>query len=92
MRLVHNEKDFLNCTSRPTHVTHKIFENFFAAIHKIKTILTLNKPINVGFTVLELSKWFLYDFQYNFIKKHSEAELLFIETDILTYQIKSKDI
>ena len=34
----------------------------------------------------------MYDFQYNFIKKHFEVEQLFIETDILTYQIKSKDI
>ena len=28
----------------------------FAAIHEIKPVLTLNKPIYVGFTVLELSK------------------------------------
>ena len=92
MRLVNNEKGFLNYTSRPTHVTHKIFEKFFAAIHKIKTILTLNKPIYVGLTVLELSRWLMYDFQYNCIKKHFEAELLLTETDSLTYQIKSKDI
>ena len=29
----------------------------------------LNKPIYVGFTVLELSKWLMYDFYYDFIKK-----------------------
>ena len=39
---------------------------YFAAI---KPVLTLNKPSYVGFTVLELSKWFMYDFQCNFIKK-----------------------
>ena len=69
VRLVNNEKDFLKYTSRLTHITHKIFDKNYAAIHEIKPVLTLNKPIYVGFTVLELSKWLMYDFRYNFIKK-----------------------
>ena len=69
VRLVNNEKDFLKYTSRPTHITHKIFGKNYAAIHEIKPVLTLSKPIYVGFTVLELSKWLMYDFHYNFIKK-----------------------
>ena len=56
VRLINNEKDFLKYTSRPTHITHKIFGKNYAAIHEIKPVLTLNKPIYVGFTVLELSK------------------------------------
>ena len=55
-RLVNNEKDILKYTSRPTHVTHKIFDKSFAAIHEIKSALTHNKPIHVGFTVLGLSE------------------------------------
>ena len=90
--MVSNEKDILKNTSRPIHITHKIFDKNFAAIHEIKSILTLKKPIYVGFTVLELSKWLMYDFHYNFIKKHFDAELLFTDTDSLTYQIKSEDV
>ena len=86
------EKDFLKYTSRPIHITHKIFGKSYAAIHEIKPVLKLNKPIYVGFTVLELSKWLMYDFHYSFIKKHFDAELLFTDTDSLTYQIKSKDV
>ena len=34
----------------------------------------------------------MYDFHYNFIKKHFDAELLFTDIDSLTYEIKSKDV
>ena len=87
-RLVNNEKDFLKYTSRPTHIAHKIFGKNYAVIHEIKPVLTLNKPIYVGFTVLELSKCLMYDFQHNFIKKHFDDEFLFTDTDSLTYEIK----
>ena len=56
VRFVNNGKDFLKYTSRPTYVTHKLFDKYFAAIHEIKPVLMLNKPIYVGFTVLDLSK------------------------------------
>ena len=91
VRLVNNEKDSLKQSSRTTHITHKIFDKNYAAIHEIQPFLTLNKPVYVGFTVLELSKWLMYDFHFNFIKKHFDAELLFTDTDHLTYEVKSED-
>ena len=68
VRFINNKKYFLKYTSRPTYVTHKLFNKSFAAIHEVKPVLILNKPIYVGFTVLDLSKWLMYDFHYNFIK------------------------
>ena len=92
VRLVNNEKYFLKYTSRPTYVTHKLFDKDYVAIHEIKSVLVLNKPIYVRFTVLDLSKWMMYDFHYNFIKKNFVAELLFADTDSLAYEIKSKNV
>ena len=92
VRLTNNEKDFLKHTNRPTHISHKIFGKSYATIHEIKLVLKINKPIYVGFIVLELSKWSMHDFYYNFIKKHFDAELLFTDTDSLTYQIKSEKV
>ena len=92
VRLVNNKKDILKYTSKPTYVSHKLFNKVFAAIHKIKPVLILNKPIYVVFTVLDLSKWLMYDFHYNFIKKKFSAELMFTDTDSLTYEIKSGNV
>ena len=67
VRLVNNEIDFLKYTRRLTYITHKIFDKNYAAIDEIKPVLTLKKPTDVGFTVLELSKWLMYGFHSNFI-------------------------
>ena len=56
-----------------------MFGKHFAAIHEIKPGLILNKPIYVGFTVLDLSKW-------------NMSELLFADTDSLTYEIESENV
>ena len=92
VRLVNNAKDYLKYVSKPTFVSEKHFSENFAAIRESKPVLVLNKPICVGFTVFELSKYLMYDFHYNFIKKKFDAELLFIDTGSLTYEIKSKDV
>ena len=69
VRLISNSKKFLQYTSKPNHITYKIFAKNYAAILKIKSVLTLNKPIYVRFTVLELSKWLMHDFHFGVIKK-----------------------
>ena len=92
VEIMNNDKNYLKHTSKPTFFSPKIFDKIYAAIHEIKPILTLNKPIYAGFTVLELSKWLMYDFYYDFIKRNFNVELLLTDTDSLTYKIKSEDI
>ena len=55
-------------------------------------MLILSKPIYVGFTVLDLSKWNIYGFHYNFIGNNFNTKLLFTDTDSFTYEIKSEDV
>ena len=92
VRLVNNEKDFLKYTSKPTYISNKIFRKDYTAIHEIKPVFILNKPIYVGLTVLDLSKWKMYDFHDSFINKSFAAELLFTDTDSLTYEIISGNV
>ena len=38
VKLVNNEKDYLVCTPKPSHMSHKIFDNNLAAIRKTDTL------------------------------------------------------
>ena len=62
---------------------------------KVQT-LVLNRPIYVGFTVLELSKLHMCDFHYNHMKvKYPHADqlrLLFTDTDSLAYAVQTENI
>ena len=91
IRVVKNAKDFIRYTSRPTCINWKVFENNLAAIHEKKTSLTINKPICVGFTILEISKWEMYNFHYNFMIRKFNTRLLFTETDSLCYDLYEKN-
>ena len=92
VKLVNNAKDYVKCIRKPSFVSKKIFSKNFTAIHEIKPVLTLNKPIYVGFSVLDLSKLLMYEFHYKYIKSKFDAKLLFTDTDSLVYEIKTKDV
>ena len=45
VKLVNNSKDYVRCISKPSFVLQKIFSKTFVAIHEIKPVFTLSKPI-----------------------------------------------
>ena len=69
VRLIADKKKLIKIVSKPTYVSSKIFNENLVAVHKIKEILTLNRPAYVGMCILELSKNLMYDFHYNTIMK-----------------------
>ena len=61
--------------AKPTFKRRVKFSDELSAIHVNKTKLTLNKPIYVGFSVLDLSKHLLYDWYYKKTKKEARRKL-----------------
>ena len=78
--------------SKPNFVLQKQSRENFVAIYVIKPVLTLNKPIYVGCSILDCSKLWIYEFYYNCIKTKCNANLLFRDTDSLVYEIKTNDL
>ena len=66
VKLINDFKEYLKCVRKPNFVSQKIFDKNFNLVHTIKTVLTLNKPIYVGFCILELSKLLMYKFHYDY--------------------------
>ena len=87
------EEDFFKLMNNS--VFGKTMENLrkrFVAIHLIKPVLTLNKPVYVGFSSLDLSKLLMCEFHYKYIGSKFDANLLFTDTDSLAYEIKTEDV
>ena len=92
VKLINNSKDYLRCVSKPNFISQKIFDKNFIAVHQIKSVSTLNKPIYFAFSILEFSKLLLYKFHYDYVCNKYDAKLLFTDTDSLVYEINSKDV
>ena len=45
----------------------------------------------MGFTVLEISKWEMYNFHYDFVIRKCNTRLLFTDTDSLCYKLHEKN-
>ena len=70
---------------------HVLIGKYLKTIYEEKICLTLNKPIYVGFTVLETRKWEMYNFHYNFMIRKLNTRLSFTDTDSLCYEIHGKN-
>ena len=90
-KLVNNAKDYVKYISKPSFDSQKIVSKNFVSIHEIKPVLTLNKPIYVGFSILDLSKLLIYEF-HKYIKSKLDGSLLFTDADSLVYEIKREDV
>jgi hypothetical protein len=72
-----------------------IFSEDLVGVHIQKTKVKLNKPVYLGQTILDDSKYLMYDFHYNFMLKHIPRDqiwLLFTDTDSLCYYITNYDV
>ena len=55
--------------------------------------LKLNKPVYIGFSVLDSSTLLTYEFHYEkMMKKYSNINLCFTDTDSLLYEIETLEI
>ena len=91
--IVTTRKAALKRIAKPNFQRVKKFREDLVGIHMAKPVLVLNRPIQVGFAVLDLSKYHMYNFHYNiWMKKFPNSKLLFTDTDSLAYEVIGHDV
>lgn len=80
--------------SSPSLEYFEIVNDFLTLFKCRKTNLIVDKPIYVGFTVLELSKLKMYSLYYDYFKSFykENCSLVYIDTDSLFLSIKCKNV
>lgn len=90
VHIVTNDSKLQRLTALPSFGTLRIFNENLAAVQMYRTEVTLNRPISVGFTILELAKLRTYDFYYGFVKpafKDGSVSFLAGDTDSFVLKI-----
>ncbi|XP_076300587.1 uncharacterized protein LOC143218904 [Lasioglossum baleicum] len=79
--------------ARPNFHSYTVFSKDFVAIQMKKLLVKFYKPIYVGMSILDISKFHLYTFHYEYMypKFQQNCKILYTDTDSLIYEITCDD-
>ncbi|XP_021958588.2 uncharacterized protein LOC110854461 [Folsomia candida] len=91
--VVTTEKQLKKIVNKPTYeriIT--INDKVHLAVKKVTQVL-LDKPVAFGISILEISKCFMYEFHYDYMKEKygDKARVLYGDTDSLVYHVETRD-
>lgn len=92
--LVTKENRAKKLVACPTFHSFKVITNELVSIERRKNSIMFNRPIYIGFCILDISKTLMYSFHYTQIKEMygERVKLLFTDTDSLCYEIETDDL
>ena len=93
IKLVKTDHRRNKLVSEPNYHTMKLINDNLAIIEMRKVKVKMNKPIYLGLSILEISKFTMYEFWYDYVKsKYGNRERLsYMDTDGFVINIKTKD-
>lgn len=79
---------------KPLFTQYKILTEDKVLFNMRKVSVKMDRPMYVGFTVLEYAKMKMYELHYDlFLKRYAQnIDLLYTDTDSLIYQIRTRDL
>lgn len=95
IKLVNDHKKLEKMVSKPNFKTTIILNENLVLVSMNKTCITMNRPLYVGMSILDISKTLMYDFHYNKMVNYFGREnigVAYVDTDAFLYWIKTKDI
>jgi len=94
IKLVSELKSYFAGVSKATFKSSKIINEDLVSLELKHAMLKAEKPIYLGFVILELAKFYMYEFHYCVMKKFFDKRLtlLYTDTDSLIYEIQTNDV
>jgi len=94
VRLICDPSKLAKAVSRPTFRHAAINNDDLTMVRGARQRVTLNKPISVGLSILEISKLIMYQFYYDYLKPKygNKCTLLFTDTDSFCCHIETPDL
>ena len=91
VQLVTSREHLPGSTDNTFFCNFKTFNEILAAILSRRRSILWNDTTKVGAVVVDLTKYHMFDFHYNVMKKHLNCAVLYSDTDSLLYDIKHTD-
>ena len=93
IKLCNSGKQVSKLITKPTYKHRTVIDENMVLVHMLSNKLKLDKPIYVGWAILELSKLEMYKFWYDIIKPYfgDKAKLLMSDTDSFIIEFTDKD-
>ncbi|XP_060855529.1 uncharacterized protein LOC132933232 [Metopolophium dirhodum] len=93
IKLVSDDRKAHRLMRKPNFIDRTIYSNELMSLHFQKEKIKFDKPIYVGFSILDISKTYIYNFHYDVMKNKygKKISLLYTDTDSLIYRIKTNN-
>ena len=93
IKLVTTDKRRNQLVSEPNYHEIKVFSENLVTTEMKKTKVKMNKPIYLGFSILDLSKIVMYEFCFGYMKPNyvDNVKLCYMDTDSFIIQIITED-
>jgi len=91
VKIALDQKQVAKLVQKPNFEYFQILNENVAIMKMMKAHVKLDKPIAIGFTVLEISKHYMYSLHYKLFKDYyqDKINLIYTDTDSLIYEIKT---
>ena len=89
-----NKNGAENLIAKASFKDYTVFSENLVAIQLKKMLIKYDKPIYIGFSILDISKTVMYDFFYGFLKPmyKDNVKLLYTDTDSFILEILTENV
>ena len=96
IKICRSKEELLQAVSKKVYKRQIIINEDLVIVMQHKSIVYYDKPYYIGFAILDISKYIMYQYYYNVLRKYFEdynnLQVLYSDTDSLILKIKTENL